>query len=58
MGKLERERDAVAEGVKALEKEVTEREKRLEELRSGPSAKEVMEKERGMLEEDVRNFMQ
>ncbi|KAL6328665.1 hypothetical protein AAG906_003350 [Vitis piasezkii] len=56
MGKLERERDAVAEGVKALEKEVTEREGRLEELRSGPSAKEVMEKERGMLEEDVKKF--
>ncbi|CBI23912.3 unnamed protein product, partial [Vitis vinifera] len=47
MGKLERERDAVAEGVKALEKEVAGREGRLEELRSGPSAKEVVEKERG-----------
>lgn len=56
MGKLERERDAVAEGVKALEKEVAEREGRLEELRSGPSAKEVMEKERGVLEEDVKKF--
>ncbi|RVW66516.1 hypothetical protein CK203_065358 [Vitis vinifera] len=53
MGKLERERDAVAKGVKALEKEVAEREGRLEELRSGPSAKEVVEKERGVLEEDV-----
>ena len=31
MGKLERERDAVAEGVKALEKEMVEREGRLEE---------------------------
>ena len=31
MGKLEKERDAVAEGVKALEKEVVEREGRLEE---------------------------
>ncbi|KAJ9687295.1 hypothetical protein PVL29_015970 [Vitis rotundifolia] len=48
MGKLERERDAVAEGVKALEKEVAER-----EGRSGPSAKEVVEKERGVLEEDI-----
>ncbi|KAJ9687327.1 hypothetical protein PVL29_015993 [Vitis rotundifolia] len=56
MGKLERERDAVAEGVKALEKEVAEREGRLEELRSGPSAKEVVEKERGVLEEDVKKF--
>ena len=56
MGKLERERDAVTEGVKALEKEVTEREGRLEELRWGPSAKEVMEKERGVLEEDVKKF--
>ena len=44
MGKLERERDAVAEGVKTLEKEVAEREGRLEELRSGPSAKEAVEK--------------
>ncbi|WKA00167.1 hypothetical protein VitviT2T_018552 [Vitis vinifera] len=56
MGKLERERDAVAKGVKALEKEVAEREGRLEELRSGPSAKEVVEKERGVLEEDVKKF--
>ncbi|WKA00178.1 hypothetical protein VitviT2T_018562 [Vitis vinifera] len=56
MGKLERERDAVAEGVKALEKEMAEREGRLEELRSGPSAKEVVEKERGVLEEDVKKF--
>ncbi|WKA00185.1 hypothetical protein VitviT2T_018569 [Vitis vinifera] len=56
MGKLEKERDAVAEGVKALEKEVAEREGRLEELRSGPSAKEVVEKVRGVLEEDVKKF--
>ena len=47
MGKLERERDAVAEGVKTLEQEVAEREGRLEELRSGPSAKEAVEKESG-----------
>ena len=56
MGKLERERDAVAEGVKTLEKEVAERKGRLEELRSGPSAKEAVEKERGVLEGDVKKF--
>ncbi|KAK9286432.1 hypothetical protein L1049_014829 [Liquidambar formosana] len=56
MEKLEQERDSHANSVKLLGKEVAELEAKVEGLRSGPSAREVLEKERFVLEEDVKKF--
>ncbi|XP_057977647.1 kinetochore protein NDC80 homolog isoform X2 [Malania oleifera] len=56
LGKLEQERDGVVENVKDLEKDIAELESKVDGLKSGPSAIEVMEKERVVLEEDVKKF--
>lgn len=56
VGKLERERDSLREGVVALEKEAGELESRVEGMRTGVSLKDVKEGERKVLEEDVRKF--
>lgn len=52
VGKLERERDAVAENLK----EMIEKVATLEELQNGPTEKEKLEKEKSVLEEDVKKF--
>ncbi|GAV67378.1 Ndc80_HEC domain-containing protein [Cephalotus follicularis] len=54
--KLERERDSVREGVGVLEGSFRDLEVRAERLRTGPTEKEGLEKERRMLEEDVGKF--
>ncbi|KAI3970911.1 hypothetical protein MKX01_024558, partial [Papaver californicum] len=54
--KLEAERESVENKVKLLMEEVTELEKKIESLRSALSAREVLEKEKSMLEEDVKKF--
>lgn len=54
--KMERERDGAAEDVEALERKAAELEASLNGLRSEPSRKEVLEKERSMLEGDVDKF--
>lgn len=54
--KLGRERDSMEEGVNVLMGKVKELEGKLESLRNEPSAKEVLEKEKCVLEEDVRKF--
>nr|DAD24441.1 TPA_asm: hypothetical protein HUJ06_025904 [Nelumbo nucifera] len=53
---MEQESDAVAEKVQSLEKEVADLEAQLEALRSGPSEREVLEKDKSMLEKDVQKF--
>nr|DAD43862.1 TPA_asm: hypothetical protein HUJ06_002092 [Nelumbo nucifera] len=53
---MEQERDAAAEKVKSLGKEVANLEAQLEALRLGPSEREVLEKDKSMLEKDVQKF--
>lgn len=54
--KLQSEKDAAIQKNQALENEIKELEKELESYRSGPTLKEVLEKEKTMLEEDVKKF--
>ncbi|MCL7051697.1 hypothetical protein MKW94_021895 [Papaver nudicaule] len=54
--KLESQRDSAENKVKLLLEEVSELEKKIESLRSAPSARDVLEKEKSMLEEDVKKF--
>ncbi|XP_026379333.1 kinetochore protein NDC80 homolog isoform X1 [Papaver somniferum] len=54
--KLESERMSVENKVKLLLEEITELEKKIESLRWAPSAREVLEKEKSMLEEDIKKF--
>lgn len=56
LGKLERERDGAKENGGVLEMNVTELEAKAEALRTGPSDREVLEKERSVLEEDEKKF--
>ncbi|OMO62335.1 Kinetochore protein Ndc80 [Corchorus olitorius] len=53
MGKLEKERENVVESSRALEKNVGELEAKAEGLRTGPTERELLEKEKNVLEEDV-----
>ncbi|PIA60979.1 hypothetical protein AQUCO_00300474v1 [Aquilegia coerulea] len=55
-GELEQKKDAAAEEVVRMEKEVKDLEEKLQAMRSAPSAKEVLEREKNVLEEDVRKF--
>ncbi|KAJ8754926.1 hypothetical protein K2173_015438 [Erythroxylum novogranatense] len=54
--KLERERDVVLESVRDLERSYCELEGNAEALRSGQTERERLEKERSVLEEDVKKF--
>ncbi|XVE48708.1 hypothetical protein DITRI_Ditri01bG0023900 [Diplodiscus trichospermus] len=54
--KLEKERENVVENSRALEKSVGELEAKAEGLRTGPTEKQVLEKEKNVLEEDVKKF--
>ncbi|KAK8518649.1 hypothetical protein V6N13_018071 [Hibiscus sabdariffa] len=54
--KLEKERESVVENCRALEKSVGELEAQAEGLRSGPTEREKLEKEKNVLEEDVKKF--
>lgn len=56
MDKLEKERENVVESSRALEKKVGELEAKAEGLRTGPTEREVLEKEKNVLEEDVKKF--
>ncbi|KDP43624.1 hypothetical protein JCGZ_16911 [Jatropha curcas] len=56
MEKLERERDSVLESVKNLEANFNELSTKAEELRTGPTEREKLEKQRSVLEEDVNKF--
>ncbi|KAF9593665.1 hypothetical protein IFM89_024482 [Coptis chinensis] len=54
--KLEAKNDAEAEVVSEMEKEVFNLDEKLQAMRSDPSDKEKLEKEKAMLEEDIRKF--
>ncbi|KAA3465437.1 kinetochore protein ndc80-like isoform X1 [Gossypium australe] len=54
--KVEKERENVAESNRALEKSVGELEAKAEALRTGPTEREALEKEKNVLEEDVKKF--
>ncbi|XVF00738.1 hypothetical protein REPUB_Repub04eG0027300 [Reevesia pubescens] len=56
MGKLEKERENEVENNRALEKNVGELEAKAEGLRTGPTEREMLEKEKNVLEEDVKKF--
>ncbi|XWS55201.1 hypothetical protein CRYUN_Cryun10bG0154300 [Craigia yunnanensis] len=54
--KLEKERENEVDNYRALEKSVVELEAKAEGLRTGPTEREVLEKEKNVLEEDVKKF--
>ncbi|KAJ7968104.1 kinetochore protein NDC80-like [Quillaja saponaria] len=54
--KLEREKGNAVERVKGLEQEVAKLSAKVEGLKSQPSQREVLEKEKNLLEEDVNKF--
>ena len=54
--KLTSGREEMVEDLKGLEENVSESAKKLESLKTGPSQREVLEKEKSMLEEDVKKF--
>ena len=54
--KLEKERENEVANYRALEKSVGELEVKAEGLRTGPTEREVLEKEKNVLEEDVKKF--
>lgn len=54
--KLEAERENAEESIRVLEATAAELEGKMEEMRSGPSKREALEKERGVLEQDVNKF--
>lgn len=56
MNKLTSGREEMAEILKDLEGNVKELEERLEGLKTGPTARETLEKEKNTLEEDVKKF--
>ncbi|KAG8503810.1 hypothetical protein CXB51_001905 [Gossypium anomalum] len=56
MEKVDKERENVAESNRALEKSVGELEAKAEALRTGPTEREALEKEKNVLEEDVKKF--
>lgn len=57
MKKLEQERDAVVEKVKGLEKDASELRARVDALKTGPSQRELLEKDKSVLEGDEKKFM-
>ncbi|KAL6184643.1 hypothetical protein ACLB2K_046043 [Fragaria x ananassa] len=56
VGKFERQRDESEEQLKVLREHAAELEAKVEALRSEPSLKEKLERERSVLEEDVGKF--
>lgn len=56
MDKLKQERDSMEDRARGLEGIARDLDLKLEGLKNEPSAKEVLEKERSMLEEDVKKF--
>ncbi|XP_026379866.1 kinetochore protein NDC80 homolog [Papaver somniferum] len=54
--KLELERGSVENTVKELQDEIVSLERKIEGLRSKPSARDALEKEKAMLEDDVKKF--
>lgn len=56
MEKVEKERENVVESNRALEKSVGELEAKAEVLRTGPTEREGLGKEKNVLEEDVKKF--
>ncbi|GMJ12652.1 hypothetical protein like AT3G54630 [Hibiscus trionum] len=54
--KLEKQKENVLENCRALEKSVGELEAQAEGLRTGPTERERLEKEKSVLEEDVKKF--
>ncbi|KAL6966510.1 hypothetical protein U1Q18_032289 [Sarracenia purpurea var. burkii] len=54
--KLKQDRDHIEEKVKSMNANVKDLEGKLESLRTAPSAREILEKEKRMLEEDVKKF--
>lgn len=54
--KLQQAKDAEVEKVMAVEAHMRDLESKLEALKTEPSAKELLEKERNVLEEDVKKF--
>ncbi|KAL3515596.1 hypothetical protein ACH5RR_022498 [Cinchona calisaya] len=56
MSKLATNREEIVQDLKGLEENVSESEKKLELLKTEPSQREVLEKEKSMLEEDVKKF--
>ncbi|KAK4339960.1 hypothetical protein RND71_041422 [Anisodus tanguticus] len=56
MHEVEQEKERLAENVKFLEGNVKAQEEKLEAMRTGPSEREVLKKEKIALEEDVKKF--
>lgn len=56
MKKLEQERDAVVEKVKGLEKDASELKARVDALKTGPSQRELLERDKSVLEGDEKKF--
>lgn len=56
MQEMMQEKERIAEEMKALESNAQELEGTLERLKTGPSEREVLEKEKNMLELDVKKF--
>lgn len=56
VGKFERQRDESEEQLRVLQQHAAELETKVEALRSEPSPREALEKEKSMLEEDVSKF--
>lgn len=56
VGKFERQRDESEEQLRVLQQHAAELEAEVEALRSEPSPREALEKEKSMLEEDVSKF--
>uniref|UniRef100_A0A2P2IXT5 Kinetochore protein NDC80 n=1 Tax=Rhizophora mucronata TaxID=61149 RepID=A0A2P2IXT5_RHIMU len=54
--KLNKDRNSLLEGDRQLERSFSELKAKAEELRSGPTEREKLEKERSVLEEDVKKF--
>ncbi|KAL6998499.1 hypothetical protein U1Q18_008628 [Sarracenia purpurea var. burkii] len=54
--KLKQERDSIEEKVKSMNANVKDLEGKLESLRTAPSARQMLENEKTILEEDVKKF--
>ncbi|KAK4803733.1 hypothetical protein SAY86_003550 [Trapa natans] len=56
MKKLEHERDAIVDKVKRLEKDASELKARADALKTGPSQRELLERDKSVLEVDKKKF--
>lgn len=56
IGRLEEKNDAVIDEVRKKEKEALDLEEKLQRMRSAPSVKEARERDKTVLEEDIRKF--